>query len=217
MEKAPVKKWREGELIEVFQLKRIKDHQTPLLKEWLDVPNPIFDKVEQEIFDKNFIKVLNSIEGWSEEDLKMKFISHILELGYMVDDDKVLTYFDKMISATVQGTYLSVKTDFMMAKGILDVFRTPYFHFQEYKPNKNPTGDSMAQLLEAFLITQEMNKNNNPLYGIEIIGKQWTFVVMQAKEYCLSPTYICTDREDLLKIVSILRKFKEILYSKLLE
>jgi hypothetical protein len=104
----------------------------------------------------------------------------------------------------------------MMAKGILDVFETPYFHFQEYKPHKNPSGDSMAQLLEAFLIAQERNKNGLPMYGVDIIGKQWSFVIMEGKDYCISETYNSIERMGLLNIISILRKFKYILETRLL-
>jgi hypothetical protein len=64
----------------------------------------------------------------------MKFIAHILDLGLLTDGNGIIGYFDKMISATVEGTFLKVKSDFMMAKGILNVHKQPYFHFQEYKP-----------------------------------------------------------------------------------
>ena len=108
-----------------------------------------------------------------------------------------------------------VKSDFMYAKGVLDVFKTPYFHFQEYKPHKNPTGDSMAQLLQAFLIAQEKNKNGKPLYGVDIIGKQWSFVTMEGKDYCISKAFDSVDESDLLIIIAVLRKFKDILLNRL--
>ncbi len=77
----------------------------------------------------------------------------------------------------------------------------------------------MAQLLEAFLIAQEKNKASGkivPLYGCEIIGKNWTFITMEDNEYCVSKSFDSTDKEDLLKIIAILRKFREILETKLL-
>ncbi len=209
--------WREGDLILHFNLKRITDYQTPLMEEWLSVQLPVLTMVEQANFDEKYKLAVKKIAGWSEEDLKMKFITHILDLGYLIEDDNIVTFFDKMIWATVEGTKLTVKSDFMMAKGVLDVFRTPYFHFQEYKPQKNPSGDPMGQLLQAFLIAQEKNKNKNPLYGIEIIGETWRFVVMESKEYCISKTFTCTDKEDLLQIISVLRKFKEILLTRLMD
>ncbi len=210
------KQWQEATLIKTFKLNRIKEYQTPLMKEWLDVENPIFDVVEQGIFDRKLREAIIRLEGWSEEDLKMKFITYILELGLLTDSDEVLGYFDKMISATVEGTFLKVKSDFMMAKGILNVHENPYFHFQEYKPKLNPTGEPMAQLLEAFLIGQTKNKVQKPLYGVEIVGEYWKFVILDGKDYCISPTFICTEKDDLLKIISILRKFKHILMTRLI-
>jgi hypothetical protein len=210
------KSWKEGELIKTFRLNRVTSVQTALIQEWLNTATPVFDVVEQSIFDKVLLRALNHIEGWNEEELKMKFISPILDLGQMIDDPQVIGYFDKTISTTVENIKLTVKSDFMLAKGVLDIFDTPYFHFQEYKPNKNPTGDSMGQLIEAFLIAQEKNQNGKPLYGVEIMGINWRFVVMEGKTYCISKPFICTDRDDLLKIIAILRKFKEILYQKLL-
>jgi hypothetical protein len=210
------KQYKEGDLILLFKLKRIATYYTPLMKEWLDVENPAFDSFEQTLFDRKLFDAQENLGGWSEEDLKMKFIAAIIDLGHLVGGNGIVTFFDKMISATVEGTRLSVKSDFMVAKGILNVFSHPYFHFQEYKPQINPTGEPMAQLLEAFLIAQQKNKDNKPLYGIEVIGKQWTFVVMEGKEYCISKSYDSLDKEDLLKIIAILRKFKHILFTRLM-
>ncbi len=95
----------------------------------------------------------------------------------------------------------------------------PYFHFQEYKPQRNPTGDPMAQLLEAFLIAIKRNKaahKDMPLYGCEIVGGIWRFVTMEHKTYCVSKNYDCTEEQDLKQIISILRKFRDILESRLL-
>jgi len=211
--------WKEGDLIETFYLKPIREYTTPLMQDWLDAPLPAFDMAEQVLFDSKIKRAIKEINGWSEEDLKMKFICYILDLGELNDGEGIVTYFDKIISATVEGIPLVVKTDYMLAKGTLDVFHTPYFHFQEYKPNKNPSGDSMAQLLMAFLIAQTKNKNNNqkPLYGIEVVGESWKFIILEGKEYCVSETYTATNRDDLLKIIGILRQFKKILYEKLMD
>ncbi len=212
------KEWQEANLIKTFKLTSITDYQTPLMQEWLAVENPIFDIVEQANFDKVYKKCVRKIAGWSEEDLKMKFITYILELGSLTDDeDGIIGYFDKTISATVEGTPLKVKSDFMLAKGILNVHEIPYFHFQEYKPHKKPSGDSTAQLLAAFLIGQAKNGNTKPLYGVEIMGRQWTFMIMEGKDYCTSPTFICTKKDDLLQIIAILRKFKLEILPKLID
>jgi len=210
------KQYKEAELILLFKLNRIVTHYTPLMHEWLKVGNPTFDNFEQTLFDRKLSDAQTQLMGWSEEDLKMKFITHIIDLGYLVAGNNIVTYFDKIISATVEGVKLTVKSDFMMAKGLYDYFDVPYFHFQEYKPYKNPSGDSMAQLLEAFMIAQVKNKNGKPLYGVDIMGANWKFVIMEGKDYCISKSYESTNAEDLLQIIAVLRKFKEILLPKLM-
>ncbi len=209
--------WTEAELVLAFKLNRITDYETPLVKEWLTVQNPVFSVGEQHIFEMIYPKVISKITGWSEEDLKMKFICFVLELGYLIDFDNFVTFFDKKLSGIVEGFSLSVKSDFMMATGFMNLYKNPYFHFQEYKPQLNPAGEPMAQLLEAFLIAQEKNKNGKPLYGVEVIGATWRFVVMLQKDYCISKSFDCTDKDDLMKIIAILRKFKEILQTKILD
>jgi hypothetical protein len=210
------KQWSEGEMIEVFHLTPIKTRATPLMEEWLSAPMPTFDAIEQRIFDKKLSEVTDRIVGWSEEDLKMKFIAFIVELGDLTSEDGVVTFFDKQISAVVEGIKLTVKSDFMRANGRFGIYRTPYFHFQEYKPYKQPHGDPMAQLLEAFLIAHVKNDNGRPLYGLEVIGKQWSFVVMEGKEYCVSQPFICTERNDLMKIIAMFRLFKHIMKTRLM-
>lgn len=217
---AKTKSWKEGELVLTFNLERITSYQTPLLKEWLHAELPILTNAEQSLFDFVYMQAVDKIAGWSEEDLKMKFISFILNLGKMTDEGRIVTFFDKKLLGVVEGITLSVKSDFMMAKGFMNVYQTPYFHFQEYKPQINPTGEPMGQLLEAFLIAQEQNRQAGKeiaLYGCEVIGKHWSFVTMEQKSYCVSKSFDCTDKDDLLKIIGILRKFKKTLETRLLD
>ncbi|MEA5459399.1 hypothetical protein VB796_10135 [Arcicella sp. LKC2W] len=214
---AKKKEWREGEMILTFGLTKIGfPNTTPLLDEWLDVQDPILNQGEKYIFEHTYTKGTQKMTTWSEEDLKMKFISPVLELGGVMEDTIFASFFDKKLEAKVDGYNLSVKADFVIAKGLLDYMIRPFFHFQEYKPEKNPTGDPMAQLLEAFLIGQAQNDDDKPLYGCEVVGQSWRFIVMKNRTYCVSKTFNSMEREDLLKIISILRKFREILETKLL-
>ena len=213
---AKKKEWREGEMILTFGLTKIDiPDTTPLMQEWLHVENPLLDSREEANFEY-LIQKVNKVRTWSEEDLKMKFISPLLELGRVMEDPNFVSFFDKKIESDVDNYHLSVKADFVIAKGLLDYMIRPFFHFQEYKPGKNPTRDPMAQLLEAFLIGQAKNDDGKPLYGCEVVGAIWRFITMEKRTYCVSKTYDSTDKEDLLKIISILRKFREILETKLL-
>lgn len=217
MAKEKAKSYTEADLIEMFNLIRLVKIQTARMQDWLAAEPAIFDVVEQGNFDKIYNSAVDKIAGWSEEDLKMKFISYVLPLGYLEDNGRFLTYFEKTIFATIEGHFLSTKSDFMVATGILDKPKKPYFHFQEYKPHKKPSGDSMAQLLEAMLIAQHENNNEKPIYGCEIMGKNWNFVILEGKSYCISETYDCTKKTELLQIIAILRKFRHILETELLD
>jgi hypothetical protein len=202
-------------MILTFKLTKIDTFYTPLMQAWLAAAMPTFNTWEQGCFH-NIAQKANKIATWSEEDLKMKFISPILELATVMEDEDFASFFDKKLAAPVEGHSLSVKADFVIAKGLLDYMERPYFHFQEYKPSKNPTGDSMAQLLEAFLIAKTQNNDDKPLYGCEVNGAIWKFITMENKTYCVSKSFDSSDEDDLLKIIAILRKFKEILKTTLL-
>ena len=217
MAKEKSKSYKEAELIKTFHLTRLVKVQTPRMLDWLNAEPALFSVVEQFMFDSLYDKAVDNIAGWGEEDLKMKFISWVLPLGHLTDNGRFLTYFEKTIFATVEGHYLCTKSDFMVATGILDIPENPFFHFQEYKPHKNPTGDSMAQLLEAMLIAQVKNANEKPIYGCEIIGERWRFVIMDGKSYCVSAAFDCTVKEKFLQIIAILRKFRHILETELLD
>lgn len=215
---AKTKEWKEAELMLHFQLKKIAGIKTPSMQEWLTTTEPIFTAFEAELFESTYQDGFENIAFWAEEDLKIYFIANVLRLsGLMNRDNKgYVALFEKRLSATINQTKLAVRTDFLVAKGFKNIIETPYFHFQEYKPHLNPTGEPMAQLLEAFLIGQAENATAMPLYGCEVIGKQWTFVIMEGKTYCVSKTFDCTERADLLQIIAVLRKFKEILETRLL-
>lgn len=205
----------EADLIILFKLKRVVDKPTPEMTKWLNASKVELNLAEQYNFDRALALAITSIAGWNEEELKMMFVSQILPIGHLVPNGRYSTFYEKSISGVVDGIKLSTKTDFMVATGVFNKPQNPFFHFQEYKPSK-PSGDSMAQLLEAMLIAQEINRNDKPLYGVEIVGKNWSFVTLKDRTYCISKQFDSTDREDLLQIIAILRHFIHILETELL-
>lgn len=211
-------KFSEADLVDFFGLKKlVGNHKMPLMADWTQAETTL-DVFESRLFERKLAKAQENIEWWHEEDLKMKFISFILDLAYLEEDNEdYISYFEKTLSATVNNTFLKVKTDFMLAKGVMNKPKKPYFHFQEYKKLKDPTGDPVAQLIEAFLIAQTLNQNGKPLYGCTVTGKLWDFFVMDGTTYCVSKSYDCTEREDLMKIIAMLRQFSIILKTTLLD
>jgi hypothetical protein len=213
-----IKSYSEADLIEMFGLENQAGNVGfPLMEELTSVPNAVLNIGEQQIIDTITDDLQRKINGWNEEMLKMNFIAFVILLGHLTETKDYKTYYESVLEATVEGYFLKVKADMMVAKGILEVPKTPFFYFQEYKKQKDPTGDVTAQVLEAFLIAQSKNNNQNALYGCTVIGKYWEFMTMQNQTYCISDTYICTEHNDLMKIIAILRKFKYILETRLLD
>jgi hypothetical protein len=185
------------------------------MTEWTDASTTL-SIGEQYLFDKITDNLIEKIDGWNEEMLKMNLISPILILGDLQETRQYKTYYESIIEATVDGHFLKVRSDMMIAKGILEVPQTPYFYCQEYKKRKDPKGDVFGQLIEALLISQENNKNGKPQYGCTVWGKDWEFFVMENRTYCISQGYDSTKKDDLMQIIAILRKFKWILETRLL-
>ena len=211
-----IKSYSEAELIEMFGLKRLSGNaKHPLMQEWTSATVTLAEW-EQHLFKSISDNLADQIVGWNEETLKMNLIAFVLKLGHIEETPEYRKFYEETIEATVSGHFLKVKTDMMVAKGILDKPKIPYLYFQEYKRMKDPSGDVSAQLLEALLIAQEKNKNDKPMYGCTIIGKFWDFMVLEGKNYCFSKTYDCTEPDDLMQIIAILQKFKWILETRLL-
>ncbi len=216
MAKRKIRTWSEAELIDTFALSKNEGDQS-LLVEWLHNPVLSLDEAEKITFKKILKEVNANITAWNEEDLKMNFIAFVIDLAGLKSNPRYRTYYEKTVESEVEGYYLKTKTDFMVAKGILDLVKIPYFHFQEYKREKDPNGDPIAQLIEAFLVAQTKNQNGKPMYGCYVVGRLWYFVTMKDKNYDISRAYDCTIEQALSEIIGILRKFKEILETRLLD
>lgn len=210
------KNYTETEIIDIFGLTRIGNAKNAAMLRWTTVDAPVFTESQSVLFEKKLEQAEKYIIGWNEEKLKMQFITYILYLAELEDTDKYILLYEKPLKHEINGIPLSVQTDFMIATGHYDIYKKPYFHFQEYKPEKNPSGDSMSQLLQAMMIAQAKNNDGNLLYGCEIIGKNWNFVLLEGTTYYISKTYNSTERQDLLDIIAILRKFKHILETELI-
>jgi hypothetical protein len=211
-------KYSEADLIVDFQLTRlVGNDQHPLMQAWTTVEAPALTSMEENLFDMILNDVKKGIEGWNEEELKFNFIAFVMRLGHLTNNGRYKTFCEREIFATVEDKYLYLKSDFMIAKGVLDKHQTPYFYMQEYKKLKDPSGDPVPQLLEGFLIAMHENKNGKPMYGCTVTGKLWDFFVMEGRTYCISDSYDCRDKNDLLLIISILRKYKDILETTLLD
>lgn len=194
-------------LVETFGLERLRPPQA-LLNEWLTVSG-VLSQEELRLLDKVLIKLIDNGDSWNEEELKMQFISIIILLADF--DNPIRTYYDREISATVDGISLICKADMMLSKGIGELIKTPYFFLHEYKREKKYSGDPIGQMLGAMLIGQAKNNNQKPMYGCYVQGRFWFFTVLEGKSYTISPAFDASNLEEVQKIIFILRKLKSII------
>jgi hypothetical protein len=212
-------KWSEPLLMKTFGLKKFYETY-PLLDEWLDAKEE-FSKMELDFMSNLRRRLMVNVNTWNEEELKMNFIALLLNVLVDYESDKYNTYFEKEISANYNGNFLKTRTDFMIAKGILNMVENPYFCFHavgvpKYKATKKNPEDPITQVLLGMLIAQANNHDNKPLYGVYNIGREWYFMVLENQNYAVSKSYDSTQLTDLEDIVAILRKFKVILEEKLI-
>jgi len=208
--------WNEGLVITTFKLLRLKSETMELLNSWLDVNEDLSD-IDLNYLEKLRKKAKDKIDAWNEEELKMQYLSFIVEYAdYNEDEEDYNVYFERPIVAEVEGHKINVIVDFMIAKGVRDYVQKPYFCFHEYKREKKYNDDPIAQVLLAMLAAKENNKSDKPLYGAYIIGRNWFFMVMENKNFSISKAFDCTEKDNLYKIISILRKFKTIIKTTLL-
>lgn len=204
--------WTTGLLIKEFGLVQIFEN-FPLLDNWVSA-NGALSQSDMELLERKRLKLLENVNGWNEETLKMKFIAFVLDLADY-DYQQYQGVFEAEVGAVVGNHKLRVITDFTVARVIQELIEHPYFYFHEYKP-KRKSKDPIAQVLTAMLIAQELNKNGKPIYGCHVIGENWYFMVLNGREYAISEGISATNRQELQKILIILRKFKDILFNELL-
>jgi hypothetical protein len=176
--------------------------------------------ITQSIENADFLeqkRQLLRIEGdfWNEEELKMKFLSHVFEIASLEVPDKVKTFYERPLSDIIDGYKLSVVCDMLIASPLgIGKPKKPFFFLQEFKKSKNAT-DAEGQVLTAMLIAQHQNKNGKPIYGCWLQGKMWNFCTLHEKKFCISRSYDASEQPDLHLIVLILKQLKLIILNEL--
>ena len=154
--------------------------------------------------------------GWNEEELKMHFISTILNVSNMNIPMVCKTFYERPLTGIINGYELNVVTDCMLASyNAAGQPVSPYFFLQEYKQAQRfGRTDPEGQMLAAMLLAQQSNADNKYLYGCYVIEKNWYFTTFKDLDYCVSQQFDSSKKEDLLKIVFILRKLKDLILNR---
>ena len=167
----------------------------------------ITQNIENGVFLEQKRQLLKT-EGdfWNEEELKMKFLSHVFEIVSLEVPNKVKTFYERPLSDIIDGYKLSVICDMLIASPLgIGKPKKPFFFLQEFKKSKNTT-DAEGQVLTAMLIAQHQNKNGKPIYGCWLQGKMWNFCTLHEKKFCISRSYDASEKSDLHLIVLILKQ-----------
>jgi hypothetical protein len=199
-------------IIKTFGIKVTK--QSPLLTEWIAAQYEL-NTIEQANFEDLYTDAEEDGGYWNEEELKINFVGAAFRLARINTKDRIKVFYERPLAARVKDHALSVIADCLVATPL--PFNTPdhpYFFLQEFKKRKGDKNDPEAQMLVAMLIAQETNQDGKPIFGGYLIGQNWNFAIFENNTYCQSRQYDSTRREDLLQIIFIIRKLKELILNR---
>jgi hypothetical protein len=175
------------------------------LNSWLSMTSELseFQKMSL-LFHQKELKF--NIWNWNEQELSLHFIGPMISLSEF-STNTFNIFAQRTLTGIIDDVELSGKPDGIIAKGRREP-EIPYFCFQEYKKELDPDGHPLPQVLGAMLVGQSLNIENQPMYGCYVIGKMWTFVVLENKKYSTSESYDATS-EEIFTIFKMLLNLKK--------
>jgi hypothetical protein len=198
------------EVLDTFNIETIQNCK--VLDDWINASPCTLSPFEEVLIEELPVELQREERNWNEEELKMFFVSIVFRIANLYVEKKLKTFFERSLSGTVKDYKISVVVDCMVASPKKSGLPThPYFFLQEYKRSKGDSHDPEGQMLAAMILAQELNNDGKPLYGCWLQGRIWYFTVLNGNEYCLSRAFDVTQKRDLLQVVYILRKLKEII------
>jgi hypothetical protein len=167
--------------------------------------------LQQTLFDTLCQEMKEEGDYWNEEELKIQFIGLLFRIADVNVKNKTKVFYERPLSATLQGISLSVVVDCLLAKPMeFNTPQEPYFFLQEFKKGKGEKKDPEAQMLVAMLIAQAKNASDAPVYGGFLVGSVWTFATLTGVAYCTSRKYDASQAGDLAQIVFMLRYLRDL-------
>ncbi len=202
-------------LVSCFDLKWSKNES---LTNWIQDAVESIDEDGEIVLKKIEPHIIREIDGWLEEELKMKLLAPIFMLADLSEPQKIGVFFERQISATIDDKRISVVTDCMISSVLgFTTPQMPYFFMQEFKKSKGDKQDPEGQMLAAMIAAQHLNNNGNTLYGSYVVGRDWYFTVLDGKNYAKSEAFRLTQPKELRQVILTLRKLKQIILNDLME
>ena len=207
-----------SEVIDRFEINKIFD--CPLLNSWTTTIPSLLKTSHQDILEEARVDLSYKWGEWNEEELKMNFISVVFLVSQVKESKRIGLYYERKFFGEVKGIPISLIVDCMLASPSLSGQpKFPYFFLQtgpplRFKQSLGDGHDPEGQMLAAMILAQEKNQDGKPLFGCWVQGQFWYFTTLIDKNYCVSHSFDATNSEDLLKIVFILRKIKELILAR---
>lgn len=203
--------WELQDLMKKFKL--IQKKKCDVLSEWLEMDYTITAK-EKKILEE-LRELLEAYSFyWNEIELEWNFISKIVDLVNYRQENYHF-FLGRQLEASFGTFKLRGRVDGVLASGKFKP-EIPFFCFHEYKKEKGSEKDPIAQLLSAMVAAQQLNNNQHPIYGCLVSGRNWFFLVLKDKEFCISNNYSSTHEDELEDIFKALKNMKVIIETKLL-
>ncbi len=165
---------------------------------------PLDINTETNLFLQNLINDnIDLIENYNEEDLKIKFLSPILNrIHFKSIKHQLRDFYELPLHYKTEHFIFNGTADFAVAKGLFEG-ETPYFFIQEFKKGHSD-GFPEPQLLAELITAVELNQWDS-IKGAYIRGSLWHFVILErlAKHdyrYFVSHNFDSTKINDLTAI-----------------
>ncbi|MGB0932164.1 MAG: hypothetical protein ACPGVB_15380 [Chitinophagales bacterium] len=196
-------------MYQIFGLRKVMKMES--LTQWLN-NLPELNHVEKIIATHYQGRLLENIDAWNEQELSLNFIGPIFASIDFTVLNQINWFAQRPISSNIGDYLLMGKPDGIIASGYLAPEK-PYFAFQEFKRELDSSGDPIGQNLAAMLIGQEVNDNDQPIYGCYVVGRNWFFMVLEGKEYAVSRDYSASGK-DIFEIIRILKALRNNLFAQ---
>ena len=190
-------------LEKTFALQQVRNHS--VLQDWLSATADISERERGNLLDLREL-LIDNVDDWNEQELALHFIGPLFAFVNF-STERFNAFAERTLTGTVDGIEMLGRPDGMIASGR----RAPeiqYFCFQEYKQEKDAQGDPAAQALAAMLVAQALNKREMPVYGCYVRGRNWFFMVLQGKQFCISQNYSST-KDEVFDIFRIFKALKQ--------
>ena len=205
------------DLEKYFSIERVFGNKAVFSKWFLSSNNSlIISEKEKEFLEQLLKDEEEFLEIYNEEDLKVKFVTPILnKVRFRNIDKKVRDFYNEELKFENDKFILTGQCDFFVANGLMYP-KNPYFFIQKFmkKNSINPLPSLLIEMLTALFINRSHNGNNKMIKGAFIVGSIWNFVILQETEenqfkYYISNNFDATKIEDLQAIYKNLKSIKK--------